>query len=132
PWIEGSGTREERELAAVIKTHHPFAPATLRLYELPDRQGVEQFVANDEQRALWQLSKATIPPQRRGLDGAGERCLLYGNQTSACFDQAKPRLCNEGGIELRHRTQQVFHECPAPRSDFRHDRFGWRACISPG
>src|SRR5690606_17249948 len=108
--------------------HQTFPPAAFRLDELPYRQGVEQFIADDEQRPLGQVLHALAPlrfyPRQRGF--------LHLRQPVARLHQRDPRLPREGRVQPLQRAQYILHQRSASGPDLRQHRAFRRTASLPG
>src|SRR5690606_21550803 len=62
--IKRGHASEKCEFPVLIEAHHALAPATRRLDELAYRQGVEQLVADDEERSFREILEPAIPFRR--------------------------------------------------------------------
>ena len=65
---------EDQRRAIATEGDQAFAPAFGALFELADRQGVEELVGDQQQRALGHLVQALVPT-RREVAGAGRQAL---------------------------------------------------------
>ena len=79
----------EHEIVVAVDLDHALVPAVELLDRLVDRQRVEEFVGEDDRRAVRHLLERLVP-HRRHVDGA-ERLLLLLAQLRIDLDQMQPR-----------------------------------------
>ena len=113
--VDRTGAGEEAQLVRVVEADHPFAPAGAGADELADRHGVEQFVADDQQRRLRQRGDGFVPADRSRTPG--KRLLLDFGQARAGLDQREGRAGGQRRIEPRQRAQHVLHQRAAAGAD---------------
>jgi hypothetical protein len=87
---------------------------------LADRQGVEELVGQQQQRAVWDRVQPIVPGRPRQASGL-ERAQPRGG-----LDQVQRQGGVEIGGDLRHRPQRVGHQGAAARAGL-HQQHGARA-----
>ena len=109
----------EGERSVLGQADETLAPAAFRADILPDRQGVEEFVGEDDGGAGRHVGDMRVPGDRRARRGQG--CLLPRLQHGARLDET-----DVGGIEeARHDArgpQDIGHQraAPGPELDQAH------------
>ena len=109
PWAQ----HETERPGFRVETNQPLAPAVLRALKLADRQGVEELVGDQDQRAVRHRSEPIMPARPEAL----ERRPLTGAERGTDFDQ----MHLYRGSKRRHgpcRAQRVGHQRAAPGTEF--------------
>ena len=117
----GKGRGERREArrqgqpqgAVGCEPDHALAPALGGLVELAHRQGVEEFIGDQQERARRHVVEAFVPGRRE----AGQGGALCPPERTAGVDEMQV----ECGVEARHgtgRAQRVGHQRAAAGSEF--------------
>jgi hypothetical protein len=107
------GRQAEGEPARGIEADQPLVPAGVGAHELPDAEGIEEFVGDEERRPRPDVVEAVVPLDRHA--GAGQGRFLALPQHGAGLDQGDAN----GVQEPRHDAcgaQKIGHQRAAPRS----------------
>ena len=117
----------EDQLAVVAESDRPLAPAIRRHDELLDRQGIEKFVGDQEQRAFRQPVQ-TVDPDRCGVgQGAG----LGGAQRFITLDQVEAQGVCKGRDDAADRSQGIGHQHAPSRAGLAQNAGIRPPCLFP-
>jgi hypothetical protein len=105
----------ERKAALCADGDGTLMPCAAYAHQLPDRQRVDEFIGDDDRRALRQVLDPLEPTER---NRGGAQCLaLRFAQHRARLDQRDVGAGSEPGHGLEH-AQRVGHERAAPGAKF--------------
>ena len=121
------GADPEPECAGIVKPHAALQPFVALPDELAEGQGVEDLVADDEERLVGQGVHRGVPCEDRSA--VPQRFLLDGGETGACLDEGKIGFGGEFRCDPADGADHVLHQRAAAGADFgnRHgERFSGR------
>jgi hypothetical protein len=111
----GEACRED-EFVIYIEADDAFAKTLRRPDELPDRDGIEKLVCDDEQETFRHIVEAFIPCQPVGV--GGKRFLLDGGKARAGLHQMHLHRLVERWRYAADDAQHVGHHRAATGADF--------------
>ena len=103
--------RGRGRIAGRIEPHHPLVPAAAHALELPDGDGVEELVGNEDHRAERNLVQPLMPGDPVGRGGEG--LALQGSQRRAELDEVDAGGSGEAGA-MRQALSRSAISVPRP------------------